>query len=101
MDRTAILKQANEYITKDRQATHGAPEANFKIISELWSAYLNYQIKSTDVAMMMALLKVARYRNNPSHADNAIDLAGYAAIAGELGALNESSETRTGAQVHE
>ena len=49
MDRTAILKQANEYITKDRQATHGAPEANFKIISELWSAYLNYQIKLTDV----------------------------------------------------
>jgi hypothetical protein len=98
MNRTEILKTANEYITKDRQATHGAPETNFKIISELWSAYLNYQIKLTDVAMMMALLKVARYRNNPSHSDNAIDLAGYAAIAGELGA---SSETLTKSQVYE
>ena len=93
MDRTAILKQANEYITKDRQVTHGSPEANFKTIGDLWSAYLNYEIKSTDVAMMMALLKVARYRHNPTHADHAIDLAGYAAIAGELGTL--STETLT------
>ena len=98
MDRTGILKQANEYITKDRQATHGSPEDNFRVIGQFWSAYLNHEIKPTDVAMMMALLKVARYRNNPSHSDNAIDLAGYAAIAGELGA---SSESRTASQVHE
>lgn len=85
MNRTEILRTANEYITKDRQSTHGEAENNFANISRLWSAYLNYTITPQDVAMLMVLLKVARYKGNPSHIDNAIDLCGYAALAGELG----------------
>jgi hypothetical protein len=33
------------------------------------------------------MLKIVRYKKNPSHIDNAIDLCGYAAIAGELGQI--------------
>jgi hypothetical protein len=33
---------------------------------------------------MLALLKVARIRSNPKHADNWIDIAGYAACGGEI-----------------
>lgn len=98
MDRTEVLRQANEIITKDRQATHGKPEDNFRIIGLFWSAYLNHEIKPTDVAMMMAMLKIARFRNAPWHLDNAMDLAGYAAIAGELGATLENP---TGSAIHE
>lgn len=37
-----------------------------------------------DVAMMMALLKVARIRSGKGTLDCYVDLAGYAACAGEL-----------------
>jgi hypothetical protein len=30
-------------------------------------------------------LKLARAKSNPMHADNAIDAAGYSALAGEIG----------------
>jgi hypothetical protein len=92
MNRTEILKTANEYITKDRQATHGNAEDNFKNIARLWSAYTELPITTQDVAMMMALLKVARFKGNPSHTDNAIDLCGYAALAGEIGHINQSNQ---------
>ena len=92
MDRTEILRTANEYITKDRQATHGNAENNFAFIARLWSAYTELPITPQDVAMMMALLKVARFKGNPQHTDNAIDLCGYAALAGEIGQLNQSNQ---------
>lgn len=85
MNRTEILNKANEIICKDRQATHGEAENSFADIANLWSAYLHREINPRDVAMMMVMLKIVRYKKNPSHLDNAIDLCGYAAIAGELG----------------
>jgi hypothetical protein len=36
------------------------------------------------VGLMMAMVKMARAKSNKSHADNFVDLAGYAACAGEL-----------------
>lgn len=92
MNRTEILKTANEYITKDRQATHGNAENNFAFIAKLWSAYTELPITPQDVAMMMALLKMARFKGNSQHTDNAIDLCGYAALAGEIGNKNQSNQ---------
>lgn len=89
MNKTEILKTANDYITKDRQATHGKAENNFANIGRLWSAYLDYTITPQDVAILMTLLKVARYKGNPSYVDNAIDMCGYAALAGELGQVDK------------
>ena len=84
MDKTEILKTANEIITRDRQATHGKAEDNFSRISAMWSAYTGFSITPEDVAIMMAQVKMARFKHNPTYADNAIDMAGYAALAGEL-----------------
>ena len=85
MNRADILATASEYVTKDRAATHGDAEDNFRRIAELWNAYLGVDdITSIDVAVMLALLKVARIRSNPTHADNWIDIAGYAACGGEI-----------------
>ena len=36
------------------------------------------------MAIMMALLKIARISKNPQHMDNWVDLAGYAACGGEI-----------------
>ena len=85
MTRAEILATASEYVTNDRAATHGDAEDNFRRIADLWNAYLGVDdITSIDVAVMLALLKVARIRSNPSHADNWIDIAGYAACGGEI-----------------
>jgi hypothetical protein len=85
MNRADILATASEYVTKDRAATHGDAEDNFRRIADLWNTYLGLNdITSIDVAVMLALLKVARIRSNPTHADNWIDIAGYAACGGEI-----------------
>jgi hypothetical protein len=85
MNRADILATASKYVTKDRAATHGDAEDNFRRIADLWNTYLGVDdITSIDVAVMLALLKVARIRSNPTHADNWIDIAGYAACGGEI-----------------
>ena len=85
MKRADILATASEYVTQDRAATHGDAENNFRRIADLWNAYLGVNtISAVDVAVMLALLKVARIKSNPTHADNWIDIAGYAACGGEI-----------------
>lgn len=84
MNRTEILKKANECVMGDREQDYGSPEDNFDIIAKLWSTYLDFDITAVDVAMMMSLLKVARVKSGRTHEDNFIDLAGYAACAGEI-----------------
>ena len=90
MDKTEILDTANKFITQDRQATHGKAEDNFANIARLWSAYLNHPITPQDVAILMVLLKVVRFKGNPLHVDNAIDMCGYSALAGEIGQRSET-----------
>jgi hypothetical protein len=85
MKRDEILDTAKAYITVDRANTHGSAEANFGLIAAYWSAHLNKNVTAHDVAVMMTLLKLARAKSNPMHADNAIDAAGYSALAGEIG----------------
>ena len=53
------------------------------IVDTVFSAY--------DVAVMMALLKIARISENPQHMDSWVDLAGYAACGGEI-AWKEAQE---------
>lgn len=82
--RARILDSAKEAVTKDRAATHGKPEDTFGLLARLWAAYLGVPVSAVDAALMLGLLKVARAKGNPGHEDNFIDLAGYAACAGEL-----------------
>jgi hypothetical protein len=88
MNRTEILQTANEYITKDRAATHGEAEDSFAQIAAAWTWWLNDRLSAPvtayDVAMMMVLFKLARAKGNIHHSDNFVDGAGYLAIAGEI-----------------
>lgn len=88
--RKEILETAMSHVTEDRQSTHGKPEQSFQMIASLWSAYLGREVSAVDVTAMMALLKVARLRDNPGHADNWVDLAGYAACGGELALASDA-----------
>jgi hypothetical protein len=82
--RSDILDTAKLYVTKDRNATHGDMEDSFAAIAMYWSIHLGTDVKSSDVTIMMNLLKCARAKNNPSNPDNWIDMAGYASCGGEL-----------------
>lgn len=82
--REEILKKASEAISGERDEHYGSPEDNFGRIADYWSVYLNNTLTQTDVANMMILLKVARAMNDASHEDNWVDIAGYAACAGEI-----------------
>lgn len=86
--RQDILEEAITCVCGQREQDYGSPESNFQIIADLWNVYLGDSLKtpvtSTDVAMMMALLKIARIRNGGGTGDSFVDLAGYAACGGEL-----------------
>lgn len=82
--RAAILHAVEEIICKDRNAQHGEPEDVFSDIADLWAVYLDKPIAPEDVAALMVLFKIARFKANPKHTDNTLDAVGYAAIMGEL-----------------
>lgn len=86
MIRGEILDKAKAIVTKDRETAYGSPENNFQRIAELWTAYFDggFEFSDEDVAIMMALLKIARIATGNTKEDNYIDLAGYAACAAEL-----------------
>lgn len=93
MNRKELLQEAGRIVTVDRAATHGRAEDSFSAIAGLWSAHLGVNISPVDVACMMALLKIARIKGNPSHEDNWIDLAGYAACGAEVAAASQEPPT--------
>ena len=93
LTRAEVLDTAKEYVTKDRAADHGDMEDNFKTIAIYWSVHLNCDVLPHDVGTMMMLLKAARAKSNPSHADNYIDAAGYAACAAELATEDKEGST--------
>lgn len=97
MTRQEILDAAAKCVNGERDEQYGRPENSFALIARLWNDYLLGGpskgspaqldiIGIRDVAAMLALLKIARIRGGgqKTHADNWIDLAGYAACGGEI-----------------
>lgn len=98
LTRADILHAAEKCVCGQREQDYGTPEDNFKAIAELWSVYLdrisvgkhgNTIVDEKDVAVMMALLKIARIAAGGGKADSWIDLAGYAACGAECEGVTE------------
>lgn len=86
MKRAEILDGAKACVCEDRERQYGTPEDSFGFIARLWGAYLgDNTLSGHDVALMMALLKIARIQTGRYKADSYIDAAGYIACAGEVG----------------
>ena len=83
MKRAEILEAARKCVCGEREQEYGKPENNFALIGRLWEAYTGHSYSAKDVAMMLALLKVARIKTGVK-GDSFVDLAGYAACAGEI-----------------
>ena len=78
-----LLKETIKVITGPREKDYGDKYNNHVNISELWSSYLDHEISPHDVAICMALVKIARLKHRRTK-DCYIDIAGYAAIAAEI-----------------
>ena len=89
MKATDLLVKAAEVISGPRREDYGDPEESFGRIARLWSAYLNVELQPSDVALLMALLKISRAATSLDE-DSLVDLAGYAALAPQVdGATRE------------
>ena len=86
--RKDLLAQVEACVCKDRQSLYKDAEDNFAVIADYWNVWLKSRgfsvtvdgspaLDATDVAMMCALIKVARAASSPGHIDNWVDLAGY------------------------
>jgi hypothetical protein len=78
-----ILEEANKLIGGDRNDDYGDKLTNHQNIAALWSIFLRKNITPHDAAMCMALVKVARLMHSHKK-DSYLDMAAYAAIAGEI-----------------
>lgn len=96
--RAQILDAARDAVTRDRAATHGPVEETFGAIAAVWSARLGITLAGWQVAILLADLKTCRAWGNPGHADNWIDMAGYAACGGELAAAFTTTTTEPAAE---
>ena len=76
-------------IIQDRGMDYGHPTDNMSRTARLWSAYLEMPIEDYQVAMCLALVKVARSMES-GKVDNFIDGSAYFAISGQL--RNEENE---------
>ena len=106
MKRAEVLDTAKKCVCGQREQDYGTPEDNFSTIGCLWSTYLRAAhpelatvlplngITPKDVAVMMSLLKVARIATGNSP-DSFVDLAGYAACAGEIATQSTEQKKRT------
>jgi hypothetical protein len=88
MTRAETLDKAKQIVCGQRKNEYGSLEDNFQTIAKLWSAYKNVDFSANDVAMMMALLKIARIRTGTATEDSFVDLAGYAACGAEIALTN-------------
>jgi hypothetical protein len=84
MKASETLETAASLISGDRKEKHGDMFHSHNLIAKFWTAYLGSTINAHDVACLMILLKVARTKCGEINPDDYIDMAGYAAIAGEL-----------------
>ena len=84
MRASVLLGQAAVLVEGDRARQHGPARETLGLIADFWGSYLGVPVQASDVALMLALVKIARARTGAPDADHFRDLAGYAGLAAEL-----------------
>jgi hypothetical protein len=80
----SILQDAFNLIEGDRHQQHGKAERCHDEIAKLWTWWTGIQIDRHDVAVMMALLKIARTKTGGYVRDTYTDSAAYLSLAGQF-----------------
>jgi hypothetical protein len=97
MKAQTIAKAGADAIAGARHRSYGDPAAGLQRIAAVWNGILSAAgipttgrpLDAHDVANLMEGLKIARRYTGPYRSDNYIDGAGWAAVAGEVGAKVE------------
>jgi hypothetical protein len=91
MNRAEVLDKAKAAVA-DREGKYGHPMENFERIARRWTTHMANTgrigcrpLTADDVAAMLIDVKLARAESGVHHPDNFIDVAGYAALAAEIG----------------
>lgn len=75
----------------DREGVYGKPEDNFAAVEGVYSHLLDVLPdevpEGVATALFLCALKLVRAASAPTHADNWIDLAGYAALGYEVASV--------------
>jgi hypothetical protein len=82
MNARDYLNEARATI-QDRGVDYGHPSDNMSRTASLWSAYLEVPVDPHQVAMCMALVKIARSMET-SKTDTYVDLVAYTALSAQL-----------------
>lgn len=82
IDRREVLERATEAVTL-RGDCHGAPAESFARIAAMWSVIFRHEVRAHEIALCLVALKLVRATASPTHADNWVDMAGYAACGAE------------------
>lgn len=96
-ERAHLLERAGECVLHERNATYGPPTQDFDRIAAMWSILFNHDFTSHDVARALIVLKLSRLNHSPSHLDNWVDIAGYAACGWECAV----EQTKLESVIHE
>ena len=78
-----VFRKTIKIISGDRHEDYGDKTTNHQNIADLWSVFLGHKVTAQQAAICMLLVKVARLTHKRTE-DCYIDMAGYAAIAGEI-----------------
>ena len=88
MNRKDILERASDLINGDRDRQHGDVHETAENMAALLSALLHRKLTGpvtpVEALQAMTMVKVARTMNGQVNEDDYVDMAGYAALAGEL-----------------
>lgn len=85
LHRNRILSKAKQAVkSREEDDGYGKPLDNFVLTASYYQAHLGIDISPFDVGAMFILSKLSRLQSNPYHEDSWIDIAGYAAITGEV-----------------
>lgn len=86
--RGTILERAKQLTEGDRNKTYGCPVNGMELFAQMIDTYLGgINVTAVDASVIMCLVKISRIAANPKHPDNYVDLAAYAAIAGECAGI--------------
>ncbi len=81
-----ILDATKATITGPRAAEYGPPDENFGRIAAMWSVILGQEVTAEQVALCMVQVKITRLIQTANHPDSWLDIAGYAALGGQIAA---------------
>ena len=84
MNRAYFLEKAGELINGQRASDYGDARLNHQRIADIWGVILGQEITPEQVCACMIGLKLARLTNDMKQDDTWVDIAGYAALGGEI-----------------